>query len=128
MPNTLEDTFLARSHLWHIPAKILSQIEGSASVVPVEILALANGNEPASDAVPRFVALYTSKKRVGTLAGEVHRGRLIEEWKKRLYGAFERPRLVDMCISKGFPAASSKQAICPGGRETREAGSLCTTH
>ncbi|KAJ6507700.1 FACT complex subunit Spt16, N-terminal lobe domain-containing protein [Mycena vitilis] len=77
-------------------AKILSQIEGSASVVPVEILALAKGNEPASDAVPRFVALYTSKKRVGTLAGEVHRGRLIEEWKKRLSGAFERPRLVDM--------------------------------
>ncbi|KAJ7679219.1 FACT complex subunit Spt16, N-terminal lobe domain-containing protein [Mycena polygramma] len=76
-------------------AEILSQIEGSSSVVPVEILAQAKGNEPANDAVPRFVALYASKKRVGTLSGEVHRGRLIEEWKKLLAGAFEPP-LVDM--------------------------------
>ncbi|KAJ7197220.1 FACT complex subunit SPT16 [Mycena pura] len=87
-------------------AKILSQIEGSSAVVPVEILAQAKGKEPANDALPRFFALYASKKRVGTLQKEVHRGKLIDEWKKLLADASEKPELVDM-----GPALSASMAV-----------------
>ncbi|KAJ7445773.1 FACT complex subunit SPT16 [Mycena galericulata] len=87
-------------------AKILSQIEGSSGTVPVEILAQAKGKEPANDALPRFFALYASKKRVGTLQKEVHRGKLIEEWKKLLADATDKPELVDM-----GPALSAFMAV-----------------
>ncbi|KAJ7771766.1 FACT complex subunit SPT16 [Mycena metata] len=87
-------------------AKILSQIEGSAGVVPVEILAQAKGKEPANDALPRFFALYASKKRVGTLTKEAHRGKLIDEWKKLLADAAEKPELTDMS-----PALSAVMAV-----------------
>jgi hypothetical protein len=87
-------------------AKILSQIEGSSGDRPVEILAQAKGKEPANDALPRFFAVYASKKRVGTLQKEVHRGKLIDEWKKLLAGAAEKPVLVDMA-----PALSAFMAV-----------------
>ncbi|KAJ7168138.1 FACT complex subunit SPT16 [Mycena crocata] len=87
-------------------AKILSQIAGSSNTVPVEILAQAKGKEPANDALPRFFALYASKKRVGTLQKEVHRGKLIDEWKKLLNDAAEKPELVDM-----GPALSAFMAV-----------------
>jgi hypothetical protein len=87
-------------------AKILSQIEGSSNGVPVQILAQAKGKEPANDALPRFFALYASKKRVGTLQKEVHRGKLFDEWKKLLAGASEKPELVDMA-----PALSAFMAV-----------------
>ncbi|KAJ6606562.1 FACT complex subunit SPT16 [Mycena vulgaris] len=87
-------------------AKILSQIEGSAGSVPVEILAQAKGKEPANDALPRFFALYAAKKRVGTLLKEAHRGKLIDEWKKLLADATAKPELVDM-----GPALSAFMAV-----------------
>ncbi|KAF7338622.1 FACT complex subunit SPT16 [Mycena venus] len=87
-------------------AKILSQIEGSSGAVPVEILAQAKGKEPANDALPRFFAMYASKTRVGTLQKEVHRGKLVDEWKKLLDAAPQKPELVDMA-----PAFSSFMAV-----------------
>ncbi|KAJ6488648.1 FACT complex subunit SPT16 [Mycena vitilis] len=87
-------------------AKILSQIEGASTSVPVEILAQAKGKEPANDALPRFFALYASKKRAGTLTKEAHRGKLIDEWKKLLADAPEKPDLVDM-----GPALSAFMAV-----------------
>ncbi|KAJ7871485.1 FACT complex subunit SPT16 [Mycena olivaceomarginata] len=86
--------------------KILSQIEGSSGSVPVEILAQAKGKEPANDALPRFFALYASKTRVGTLQKEAHRGKLIDEWKKLLDAAPQKPELVDIA-----PAFSSFMAV-----------------
>ncbi|KAJ7471883.1 FACT complex subunit Spt16, N-terminal lobe domain-containing protein [Mycena latifolia] len=75
-------------------AKILSQIEGSSGrSVPVEILATSRNKEPEYDALHHFFALYASKKRVGTLK-EVHRGKLIDEWKK--LHAPEKPALLEM--------------------------------
>ncbi|KAJ7349282.1 FACT complex subunit SPT16 N-terminal lobe domain-containing protein [Mycena albidolilacea] len=87
-------------------AKILSQIEGSSGSVPVEILAQAKGKEPANDALPRFFALYASKTRVGTLQKEAHRGKLIDEWKRLLDAAPQKPELVDIA-----PAFSSFMAV-----------------
>ncbi|KAJ7074321.1 FACT complex subunit SPT16 [Mycena amicta] len=87
-------------------AKILSQIQGSSGTVPVEILAQAKAKEPANDALPRFFSIYASKKRVGTLQKEVHRGKLIDEWKKLLADAKEKPELVDM-----GPASSAFMAV-----------------
>ncbi|KAJ6606068.1 FACT complex subunit Spt16, N-terminal lobe domain-containing protein [Mycena vulgaris] len=86
-------------------AKILSQIEGSSAIVPVEILALATSREPKNDAWPRFFARFASKKRVGILK-EVHRGRLIDEWKELLADATETPKFVDMS-----PAVSAFMAV-----------------
>ncbi|KAJ7024767.1 FACT complex subunit Spt16, N-terminal lobe domain-containing protein [Mycena alexandri] len=85
-------------------AKILSQIEGPAGVVPVEIL--IKGKEPTDDALSRFFALYASKKRVGTLTKEAHRGKLVDEWKKLLADAAEKPELTDMS-----PALSAVMAV-----------------
>ncbi|KAJ7286043.1 FACT complex subunit SPT16 [Mycena rebaudengoi] len=87
-------------------AKILSQIQGSSGGVPVEILAQAKGKEPPNDSLPRFFDLYASKKRVGTLQKEVHRGKLIDEWKKRIADAPSKPELVDM-----GPALSAFMAV-----------------
>ncbi|KAJ7090225.1 FACT complex subunit SPT16 [Mycena belliarum] len=93
-------------------AKILSQIEGSSGIVPVEILAQAKGKEPANDALPRFFALYASKKRVGTLQKEVHRGKLIEEWKKLIADATAKPELVDMGPAlSGFMAVKDAEEL-----------------
>lgn len=55
----------------------------------------ARNKEPANDAVAQIFALYASKMRVGMLK-EIHRGKLINEWKKLLAGATERPQVVDM--------------------------------
>ncbi|KAJ6500436.1 FACT complex subunit SPT16 [Mycena sanguinolenta] len=105
-------------------AKILSQIEGSTCVVPVEILAQAKGKEPANDALPRFFAMYASKKRVGTLQKEVHRGKLIDEWKKLLDAAPQKPELVDIA-----PAFSSFMAVKDADelKSVQLAGALTST-
>ncbi|KAJ7632236.1 FACT complex subunit SPT16 [Roridomyces roridus] len=86
-------------------AKILSQIEGTSGPVPVEILAQAK-KEQTNDSLDRFFQLYASKKRVGTLIKEVHRGKLINDWKKLLEAADSKPELVDM-----GPALSTFMAV-----------------
>ncbi|KAF7295261.1 FACT complex subunit SPT16 [Mycena indigotica] len=88
------------------PAKILSQIQGSSATVPVEIIAQAKSKEPTNDAFPRFFSLYASKKRVGSLPKEAHRGKLIDEWKKALADAQEKPEVVEMS-----PAFSAFMAV-----------------
>ncbi|KAF7311639.1 FACT complex subunit SPT16 [Mycena kentingensis (nom. inval.)] len=87
-------------------AKILAQIQGAAGSIPVELIAQAKAKEAPNDAVPRFFALYASKKRVGTLTKETHRGKLIDEWKKLSDEAAEKPELVDMA-----PALSAFMAV-----------------
>ncbi|KAJ8699613.1 FACT complex subunit spt16 [Pleurotus ostreatus] len=77
-------------------ARILAQIQAQGSVVPVEILAQAKPKEPPSDALPKFVDLYTSQKRVGSLLKETHTGKLVGEWDKRLAEATEKPELVEI--------------------------------
>ncbi|KAF7348175.1 FACT complex subunit SPT16 [Mycena sanguinolenta] len=76
-------------------ARILSQFEGSSGGVPVRILQTAKRGEPDSGAIPRFFAVYASKKRVGILR-EVHRGSLIDEWLMLLNNTTQTPKLVNM--------------------------------
>ncbi|KAJ7236734.1 FACT complex subunit SPT16 [Mycena haematopus] len=87
-------------------AKILSQIEGSSCCVPVEILAQAKGKEPANDALPASLPCTRPRRALGTLQKEVHRGKLIDEWKKLLDAAPQKPELVDIA-----PAFSSFMAV-----------------
>ncbi len=65
-------------------------------MVPVEILAQAKPKEPPSDALPKFIELYTSQKRVGSLLKETHTGKLVGEWDKRLAEATDKPELVEI--------------------------------
>ena len=64
--------------------------------MPVEILAQAKPKDPPSDALPKFVDLYISQKRVGSLLKETHTGKLVGEWDKRLAEATEKPELVEI--------------------------------
>jgi nucleosome binding factor SPN SPT16 subunit len=68
-------------------------------VVPIEILAQAKGKEAPNDALPRFLKLYTSNKRVGTLVKETHTGKLINEWGKLVAESDNKPDLVDMSLA-----------------------------
>ncbi|KAF7322686.1 FACT complex subunit SPT16 [Mycena chlorophos] len=93
-------------------AKILSQIQGSSGPVPVELIAQAKNKEPANDAFPRFFALYASQKRVGSLQKEVHRGKLIDEWKKALQDASDKPEVVDMGLAfSAFMAVKDEEEM-----------------
>ncbi|CAK5279482.1 unnamed protein product [Mycena citricolor] len=54
----------------------------------------------------RFLDLYTSKRRVGSLPKEEYTGKLIDEWKKLVNGAPAKPEIVDM-----GPALSAFMAV-----------------
>ncbi|KDQ60609.1 hypothetical protein JAAARDRAFT_31568 [Jaapia argillacea MUCL 33604] len=77
-------------------AKILSQVQNYNTVVPVEILPQAKGKEAATDALPKFLAAYSSCKRVGALVKETQSGKLIDEWKKAISESASKPELVEM--------------------------------
>lgn len=64
--------------------------------MPVEILAQAKPKDPPSDALPKFIELYTSQKRVGSLLKETHTGKLVGEWEKRLAEATDKPEVVEI--------------------------------
>ncbi|KII88934.1 hypothetical protein PLICRDRAFT_175186 [Plicaturopsis crispa FD-325 SS-3] len=87
-------------------AKILAQVKDGGSVVPIEVLAQAKAKEPPTDAMPKFLERYTSKKRVGTLLKESHGGKLMTEWKKVLGESKSEVETVDMA-----PAVSSFMAV-----------------
>ncbi|KIL69574.1 hypothetical protein M378DRAFT_7423 [Amanita muscaria Koide BX008] len=87
-------------------AKILTQIEDSNGVVPIEIFAQPKGKDPSNDAMTNFLAAYVSKNRVGTLSKEAHSGKLVSEWDKLVSGSPEKPELLDM-----GPAVSTVMAV-----------------
>ena len=90
---------------FHI-AKILSQIENASETVPIQIIARPKGKDSVSDALPRFLALYTSAKTVGTLPKENPSGKLVSEWQALVAEAPTKPELVDVT-----PAYSSFMSI-----------------
>ena len=94
------------SYLQPLIAKILSQIENSSETVPVEIIARPKGKDVVSDAFPRFLALYTSAKTVGTLPKENPSGKFVSEWQALVAEAPTKPELVDVT-----PAYSSFMSI-----------------
>ncbi|KAH8108126.1 FACT complex subunit SPT16 [Cristinia sonorae] len=87
-------------------AKILSQVVGPNSHVPVEILAQARAKDAPTDAFPKFVEAYCASKRVGTLTKETYTGKIIDDWRAAIAAADSPPTLVDMA-----PAMSSFLAV-----------------
>ncbi|CAL1704256.1 unnamed protein product [Somion occarium] len=87
-------------------AKILAQIAGPNSHVPIEILAQARPKDPPTDALQRFLQAYTSHQRIGALTKEAHTGKLIDDWTAALNAADSKPEIVDMA-----PAVSSFMAV-----------------
>ena len=87
-------------------AKILGQIENTAKIVSIEIIARPKGKDVTNDAVERFLAAYTSSQKVGVLSKETSTGKLVSEWQVLLDGAASKPELVDMT-----PAVSALLAV-----------------
>ncbi|KAI0928386.1 hypothetical protein AcW1_005644 [Taiwanofungus camphoratus] len=105
-------------------AKILSQIKDSGAPVPVEILVQAKPKEPPTDALPRFLEVYTSHKRIGTLTKESHSGKLVDEWNKTLGDSEEKPTLVDMSAAvSAFMAVKDEEEL----KSIRTASNLTST-
>lgn len=108
----------SRPYLNHnnpLSAKILSQIQGPNSHVPVEILAQARAKDPPSQALPKFLEVYTTHKRVGTLVKDIHTGKLIDEWTAALNAAEEKPEVVDMApaVSSLLAVKDDEELVCP---------------
>lgn len=118
-----------QNHLVQLPhphrllAKILSQVATPKSPVPVNILVLAKGKEPATDALPKFLEVYTSSGCVGTLVKEKHTGKMIDEWNAAVQGAVTKPTVVDIAPSvSGFVAVKDEEEIASAPHSTH---SLC---
>ncbi|KAF8201718.1 FACT complex subunit SPT16 [Pholiota molesta] len=87
-------------------AKILSQVENAVKSVTIEILARPKGKDASNDALSKFLAQYTSAKRVGTLVKEAPSGKLVSEWQAAVDKSVSKPEFLDMA-----PAISSLMAI-----------------
>ena len=93
----------------------MAQIKNGNPPVPIEILAQAKAKDPPTDALPRFVEAYTSHTRVGTLAKEVHTGKLVDEWNKTVSAAATKPELVDIAPSiSSFMAPKDEEELVSG--------------
>jgi len=93
-------------------AKILSQVATPKSPVPVNILVLAKGKEPATDALPKFLGAYTSSERVGIIVKEKHTGKMVDEWTAAVEGATTKPTVVDITSAiSGFVAVKDEEEI-----------------
>jgi nucleosome binding factor SPN SPT16 subunit len=80
-------------------ARILEQLQKHRSVVPVEIFTLAKSKDPPTDALPRFLSVFTSCQRIGSLAKETYAGKLIDEWNNALAASNKKPEVVDIAPS-----------------------------
>lgn len=77
-------------------AKFLSQISDDSNAIPVEIFVQAKPKDPPNDSIAKFLALYTSASKVGSIAKEKHTGKLMTEWEKLLSDTTAKPDLVDV--------------------------------
>jgi len=80
-------------------ARILEQLQKHKTVVPVEIFTLAKSKDPPTDALPRFLSVFTSNQRIGNLAKETYAGKLIDEWNNALAASGKKPEVVDIAPS-----------------------------
>ena len=67
---------------------------------------MAKPAQAQTDAIPKFLEMYTALSRVGHLAKESPTGKLINEWKTALDAANSKPDLVDIT-----PAMSAILAV-----------------
>lgn len=77
-------------------ARILEQLQKHKTIVAVEIFTLAKSKEPPSDALPRFLGVFTSNQRIGSLGKETYAGKLIDEWNNALAVSEKKPEVVDI--------------------------------
>ena len=77
-------------------ARILEQLQKHRTIVPVEIFTLAKSKDPPSDALPRFLTVFTSNQRIGSLSKETYAGKLIDEWNNALTSSTKKPEVVDI--------------------------------
>lgn len=68
-------------------------------MVPVEIFTLSKSKDPPTDALPRFLSVYTSHQRIGTLSKETYAGKLVDEWNNALAASNNKPEVVDVSPS-----------------------------
>jgi FACT complex subunit SPT16 N-terminal lobe domain len=80
-------------------ARILEQLQKHRTVVPVEIFTLAKSKDPPTDAIPRFLSVFTSCQRIGSLTKETYAGKLIDEWNNVLAASNNKPEVVDIASS-----------------------------
>ena len=84
-------------HILTLPsARILEQLQKHRTLVPVEIFTLAKSKDPPSDALPRFLSIFTSNQRIGSLSKETYAGKLIDEWNNALAASDKKPEVVDI--------------------------------
>ncbi|KAI0057097.1 FACT complex subunit SPT16 [Artomyces pyxidatus] len=105
-------------------ARILEQFQKYKTVVPVEIFIQAKAKDPPTDALPRFLEVFASHHRVGSLTKETNTGKLIDEWNKALSAAPQKPEMVDIAQS-----ISSLMAVKDDDelKSTRTAANLTST-
>ncbi|KAI0273829.1 FACT complex subunit SPT16 [Gloeopeniophorella convolvens] len=104
--------------------KILEQLQKHKTVVPVEIFTLAKSKEPPTDALPRFLGVFTSSNRVGSLLKETNSGKLIDEWSTALAASEKKPEMVDVAPSVStFMAVKDDDEL----KATRTASNLTVT-
>ncbi|EIW85375.1 FACT complex subunit SPT16 [Coniophora puteana RWD-64-598 SS2] len=105
-------------------AKHLQQVKDAHPNVGVEILSMAKGKEPPSDALPKFVEAYSACKRVACLTKETYSGKVYAEWEKALGGLDTKPEIVDLA-----PAMSTFMAVKDDDeiKLTRTAAALTST-
>ncbi|KAF9821701.1 hypothetical protein IEO21_00547 [Rhodonia placenta] len=105
-------------------AKILSQIKSSSSPVTIEILIQAKAKDPPTDAVPKFLEAYGTRKRVGTLTKESHSGKLVDEWNKALSSLESKPAVIDIAHAvSAFMAVKDEEEL----KSMRTAANLTST-
>jgi nucleosome binding factor SPN SPT16 subunit len=85
-----------RGHSDSFSARILEQLQKHRTIVPVEIFTLAKSKDPPSDALPRFLSIFTSNQRIGSLSKETYAGKLIDEWNNALAASDKKPEVVDI--------------------------------
>jgi nucleosome binding factor SPN SPT16 subunit len=84
----------------------LGQIESAVKFVTIEIVARPKARDSTNDSLLKFLAVYTSAKKVGVLMKDTASGKLVSEWQAALEGAASKPEVTDMT-----PAISSLLAV-----------------
>ena len=96
-------------------AKVLVQIEQSNPSTPVQIFAQAKPKDPPGDALPAFVALYTSHQKVGMVTKERHRGKVVDEWNQLVKEQDAKVEIVEIAnaVSAFMAVKDDEELVSP---------------
>jgi FACT complex subunit SPT16 len=95
-----------------VSAKLLAQIEQSNPHVPVQIFAQAKPKDPPTDALPSFVKVYTSHRKVGMIVKEKHSGKVVDEWNSLVKEQDSKIEVVDIANAvSAFMATKDEEEL-----------------